>query len=81
MDAHRKAALQDVRTKQYDSAVESAKQLGCSELSEVFTAEEKKRCRLNGGEDEGGTLRLPNVDVCASSRTSSCVAWENAGCR
>ena len=23
----------------------------------------EKRCRLGGGEDEGGTLRLPNVDV------------------
>ena len=23
----------------------------------------EKRCRLDGGEDEGGTLRLPNVDV------------------
>ena len=41
-DAHRKATLQDARTKQYDSAVESAKQFGCSEVSEVFTAEEKK---------------------------------------
>ena len=29
----------------------------------VFTEEEKKRCRLDGGEDEDGTLRLPNVDV------------------
>ena len=29
----------------------------------VFTAEEKKRCRLDGGEDQGGTPRLPNVDV------------------
>ena len=41
MDAHRKASLQDATTKQYDSAVESAKQFGCSELLEVFTAEEK----------------------------------------
>ena len=41
MDAHRKASLQDAATKQYDSAVESAKQFGCSELPEVFTAEEK----------------------------------------
>ena len=63
MDAHRKASLEDASTKQYDSAVESAKQFGCSELLEVFTAEEKKRCKLDGGEDEGGTLRLPNVDV------------------
>ena len=41
MDAYRKASLQDAATKQYDSAVESAKQFGCSELPEVFTAEEK----------------------------------------
>ena len=41
MGAHRKASLQDAATKQYDSAVESAKQFGCSELPEVFTAEEK----------------------------------------
>jgi len=63
MDAHRKACLRDAATKQYDSAVESAKQFGCTELQEVFTAEEKKRCRLDGGEDEGGTQRLPNVEV------------------
>ena len=63
MDAHRRASLQDAATKQYDSAVESAKQFGRPELPEVFTAEEKKRCRLDGGEDEDGTLRLPNVDV------------------
>ena len=62
-NAHRKASLQDAATKQYDSAIESAKQFGCPDLQEVFTAEEKKRCRLDGGEDEGGTLRLPNVDV------------------
>ena len=41
MDAHRKACLRDAATKQYDSAVESAKQFGCSELQEVFTSEEK----------------------------------------
>ena len=41
MDARRKATLQDAGTKQYDSADESAKQFGCSELREVFTAEEK----------------------------------------
>ena len=35
MDAHRKASLEDASTKQYDSAVESAKQFGCSELLEV----------------------------------------------
>ena len=40
MDAHRRASLQDAATKQYDSVVESAKQCGCSELPEVFTAEE-----------------------------------------
>ena len=57
IDGHRKACLSDAATKQYDSAVESAKQFGCPELREVFTAEEKRRCRLDGGEDEDGTLR------------------------
>ena len=46
MDAHRRASLQDAATKQYDSAVESAKQFGCSELPEVFTAEEKNDADL-----------------------------------
>ena len=41
MNAHRKASLQDTATKQYDSAVESAKQFGCAELPEVCAAEEK----------------------------------------
>ena len=30
---------------------------------EVFTADEKKRCLLDGGADDDGTLRLPNVEV------------------
>ena len=63
MDAHRQACLRDAATKQYDSAVESARQFGCPDLKEVFTAEEKKRCRLDGGADEDGTLRLPNVEI------------------
>ena len=62
MDAHRAACLQDAATKQYDSAVEPARHVGCSELQEVFTAEEK-RCILDGGEEEDGTQRLPDVDV------------------
>ena len=41
MDAHRKACLSDAATKQFDSAVESARQFGCTEQREVFTAEEK----------------------------------------
>ena len=28
-----------------------------------YSQPKRKRCRLDGGEDEGGTLRLPNVDV------------------
>ena len=56
MDGHRKACLRDAATKQYDSAVESARQFGCPELREVFTAEEKKRCKLDGGIDEDGTV-------------------------
>ena len=39
MSAHREACLRDAATKQYDSAVESAKIIGCPELKEVFTAE------------------------------------------
>ena len=39
--ARRGAAFQDARAKRYDSAVESAKQFGCSDLPEVFAAEEK----------------------------------------
>ena len=41
MDAHRKPSLQDAGPKQYDNTVESARQFGCSELSEVFTGEKK----------------------------------------
>ena len=41
MEEHRQAYLRDAATKQYDSAVESAKQFGWPELKEVFTAEEK----------------------------------------
>ncbi len=40
MGAHRAACLEDAATKQYDSAVESARHFGCSELQDVFTAEE-----------------------------------------
>ena len=63
MDGDRKACLRDAATKQYDSAVESARQFGCLELREVFTAEEKNRCKLDGGIDEDGTVRLPNVVI------------------
>jgi hypothetical protein len=63
MAAHSEAHLRDAATKQFDCAVESARQFGCQELKEVFTADEKKRCRLDGGADDDGTLRLPNVEV------------------
>ena len=49
MDSHREATLLDATTKQYDSAIEPALQMGCSDRKEPFTAEEKKRCRLDGG--------------------------------
>jgi len=62
MGAHRAACLEDAATKEDDRAVESARHFGCSELQEVFTAEEN-RCRLDGGEEEDGTQRLPDVDV------------------
>ena len=63
MARHRDAHLRDAATKQFDSAVESGRQLGCTDLKEVFTADEKKRCRLDGGADDDGTPRLPNVEV------------------
>ena len=63
MAKHREAHLRDAATKQFDCAVDSARQFGCPDLKEVFTADEKKRCRLDGGADVDGTLRLPNVEV------------------
>ena len=63
MAKHRDAHLRDAATKQFDSAVESGRQFGCPDLKEVFTADEKKRCRLDGEADDDGTLRLPNVEV------------------
>ena len=65
MEEHRKAHLMDAATKQYDSAVASAVQFGCGDLQEVFTAEERRRCRLDGGEEEDGTRR-ENVEVVAA---------------
>ena len=41
MAAHSEAHLRDAATKQFDCAVESARQFGCQELKEVFTADEK----------------------------------------
>ena len=67
MRGHREACLRDAATKQYDSAVESAKQFGCPEQKEVLTAQQKNRCRLDGGEDEDRQQRLPNVDVVPSA--------------
>ena len=43
--------------------MESARQFGCPDLKEVFTADEQKRCRLDGGADDDGTLRVPNVEI------------------
>ena len=63
MDRRRDAHLRDAVTKQFDSAVESGRQFGCTDLNEVFTADEKKRCRLDGEADDDGTQRLPNVEV------------------
>ena len=63
MARHRDAHLRDAAIKQFDSAVESGRQFGCTDLKEVFTADEKKRCRLDGGADDDGTPRLPNVEV------------------
>ena len=63
MNAHKEACLRDAATKQYDGEMESAKQFGCPELKEVFTAEKKTRCRLDASEDEDGKQRLPNVEI------------------
>ena len=63
MAKHRDAHLRDATTKQFDCAVESARQFGCAALKEVFTEDEKKRCRLDGEAEIDGTLRLPNVEV------------------
>ena len=62
MKRHRAAVLQDACTKQYDCAVEAARQVGHGELKEVFTAEERKRARLDGGFEEDGRQRH-NVEV------------------
>ena len=57
MKRHRAAVLEDACTKQYDSAVEVARQFGHGQLKEVFTAEERKRARLDGGFEEDGRQR------------------------
>ena len=57
MAKHREACLKDAVSKQYDSAVESARQFGCDDLKEVFTEEERRRCKLDGGFEEDGTKR------------------------
>ena len=65
MKRHRAAVLQDACTKQYDSAVEAARQFGHGELKEVFTAEERKRSRLDGGFEEDGRQR-DDVEIVAA---------------
>ena len=67
---HRDAHLSDAATKQYDSAAESSRQFGLPDVREVFTEEEKKRCRLDGGKEEDGSTRLPNVEVSSDRRLS-----------
>ena len=62
-NAHREACFRDAARKQYDSAVESAKQFWYPELKEVFTAEKKKRFRLDGAPDEDGKQRVLNVEI------------------
>ena len=65
MKRHRAAVLQDACTKQYDSAVEAARQFGHGELKGVFTAEERKRSRLDGGFEEDGRQR-DDVEIVAA---------------
>ena len=66
MKKHRAAVLEDACTKQYDCAVEAARQFGHGELKEVFTAAERKRSRLDGGFEEDGKQR-DDVEVVPAS--------------
>ena len=54
---HRAVVLKDACSKQYGSVVEAARQFGHAELKEVFTAQEQKRSRLDGGFEEDGRQR------------------------
>ena len=64
---HREECLRDATTKQYDSSTEGGRQLGIPGLQEVFTQNERTRCRLDGGCEEDGRQR----DLVAVVPTSS----------
>ena len=49
MRKHRDDCLLDTSTKQYDSSIERGRQFGIPELKEVFTKQERLRCRLDSG--------------------------------
>ena len=54
----RTALLATAATVQYESAREPAKQMGVHDLPpEPFTAKQQRQTRMDGGEDEDGTLR------------------------
>ena len=57
MRKHRDDCLLDASTKQYDSSIECGRQFGIPELKEVFTQQERLRCRLDGGCEEDGRQR------------------------
>jgi len=57
-DTFRTALLAMAATVQYESAREPAKQMGVHDLPpEPFTAKQQRQTRMDGGEDEDGTLR------------------------
>ena len=57
MRKHMDDCLLDATTKQYDSSIECGRQFGIPELKEVFTQQERLRCRLDGGCEEDGRQR------------------------
>ena len=73
MRKHRDDCLLDASTKQYDSSIECGRQFGIPELKEVFTQQERLRCRLDGGCEEDGRQRelvevVPDIEPAHLSR-------------
>ena len=54
----RESLLATAVTVQYEAAVESARQLGVTDVNpEPFTGKQQRQSRMDGGEDEDGTIR------------------------
>ena len=54
----REALLSTAQTVQYEAANEVARQLGLADVApEPFTARQQRQSRMDGGEEEDGTLR------------------------